>query len=278
MTLQEFRERFMLFVTEHPENTIQARYALRPELAGTPYFDAPLVGCAAADDPLFTLYKTDPKVLGPLFRTPKEWMPESVSVLTFFFPYTQEIRDSNRPDPVVPSDEWLHARVEGHKFMMSACREAAEWLRNEGYRAIVPVDSPDFETSRKPERLALGEPAYTSSWSERHAAYAAGLGTFGLSKHIITEKGVCGRICSIITDAPLEVTPRPYTDPYEYCTFCGACGVRCPVNSIDVEKGKDVITCSLFSKKSKELYKPRSGCGKCQQNVPCESGIPGRNS
>ena len=88
MTLQEFRERFVLFVTEHPENTIQARYALRPELAGTPYFDAPLVGCAAADDPLFTLYKTGPKVLGPLFRTPKEWMPESVSVLTFFFPYT----------------------------------------------------------------------------------------------------------------------------------------------------------------------------------------------
>ena len=96
-------------------------------------------------------------------------------------------------------------------------------------------------------RLERGEPAYASTWSERHAAYVAGLGTFSLSKHLITEKGLCGRFGSVITDAPLEVTPRPYTDPYEYCTFCGACVPRCPARAISVEKGKTIKVCAKYT-------------------------------
>ena len=47
-----------------------------------------------------------------------------------------------------------------------------------------------------PEYLALLEwlhariSPYISTWSERHAMYAAGLGTFGLSKGLITKKGM----------------------------------------------------------------------------------------
>jgi epoxyqueuosine reductase len=41
--------------------------------------------------------------------------------------------------------------------------------------------------------------SYASSWSERHAAYAAGLGTFGLCDGLITARGKAVRFGSIIS-------------------------------------------------------------------------------
>ena len=43
---------------------------------------------------------------------------------------------------------------------------------------------------------------------------------------------------------------------------------------ISLENGKDHLICSKFLKTTKEKYKPRYGCGKCQINVPCESFVP----
>ena len=78
---------------------------------------------------------------------------------------------------------------------------------------------------------------YASNWSERHVAYVCGLGTFGLSKGLITERGMAGRFGSIVTDAELAPTPRKYSDPFEYCTKCGACQFRCPAKAIDKSRG-----------------------------------------
>ncbi len=55
-----------------------------------------------------------------------------------------------------------------------------------------------------------------SDWSQRHIAFIAGLGTFGLNNMLITEKGCCGRIGSIITSLELEPTKRPEN---EYCLY-----------------------------------------------------------
>ena len=124
---------------------------------------------------------------------------------------------------------------------------------------------------------------YVTDWSERHVAYAAGLGTFGLSKGLITAKGMAGRIGSVITDAPFAPTPRPYSSPFEYCTICGACQARCPAGAIDKSKGcalgKDQTICGPYVMGSKlPPHGPkqlvRYGCGKCQVCVPCETGIP----
>ena len=73
---------------------------------------------------------------------------------------------------------------------------------------------------------------FTSSWSERHVAFVCGLGTFGLSKGLITEKGICGRFGSVVTTAELPRTERPYTGIYEYCIQCRACARNCPVGAI----------------------------------------------
>lgn len=276
MTLQEISHRFTKAVLEDPENAIQAEYALCSELIGVPFFDAPLMACAAAEDPLFLQYKNDPTIYGTALRLPEDWLPGAQSILSFFMPYTAAIRSSNVPTCTEPSDAWLHARIEGQNFILKVSHMLAGWLCEAGYEAIVPADHPDYRVERHPERAALGEPPYVSNWSERHAAYAAGLGTFSLSKNLITEKGVCGRFGSVITNAPITATARAYTDPYEYCTFCGLCGRYCPGEAISVGKGKNLIACQDFLNTTKVKYAPRYGCGKCQMNVPCETGIPGR--
>lgn len=111
-------------------------------------------------------------------------------------------------------------------------------------------------------------------WSERHAAYVCGLGTFGLSKGLITEKGMAGRFSSLITDAPLEADTREYTGLYDNCIGCGACVRRCPVRAIDPQTGKNHSVCFMNIGRSKILRYPRYGCGLCQSAVPCENTKP----
>jgi epoxyqueuosine reductase len=104
------------------------------------------------------------------------------------------------------------------------------------------------------------------------------LGTFGLSKGLITAKGVAGRFASIITELELPPDTRNYKSIYEYCSLCGACVKKCPAGAISIKKGKDHIACSAFLDKTTEKYAPRYGCGKCQTGVPCENKVPLRNT
>ena len=270
MTLLELERYLSAFVAEEPGNRIEESYALRPE---TQIYEAPLIGCAAASDPLFAYMKERADIYGPTLRLPEEWLPGAVSVVSFFLPFSKAVRDSNRCDLSRPSDIWLHARVEGQAFLNQAATCLAELLRQAGGQVVIPAIDPAFSVIRDPSRADRGEPPYVSNWSERHAAFVAGLGTFSLSKHLITEKGVSGRFGSIITDLPLSVTPRPYTDPFEYCTFCGACRKRCAVNAIGPLE-KDNRICSAFQRQMLERFAPRHGCGKCQLNVPCETKRP----
>jgi epoxyqueuosine reductase len=149
----------------------------------------------------------------------------------------------------------------------------AALLISEGFPTVFPT------TDKRFKMLA----PYASNWSERHVAYVCGLGTFGLSKGLITEKGIAGRFGSVITTCPLTPTERPYSNPFEYCTMCGKCQTNCPAGAIDRTKGithgKEHSTCNLFLNKLSlpphgSNQRSRYGCGKCQVNVPCENGIP----
>lgn len=277
MTLLDLERQLAAFVEEDPGNRIEESYALRPEYIGTQIYEAPLIGCAEASDPLFAYMKQRADIYGPTLRLPEEWLPGAASVVSFFLPFSKAVRDSNRCDLSRPSDIWLHGRAEGQAFLNRAATYLAELLREAGGQAVIPATDPAFSVLRDPSRADRGEPPYVSNWSERHAAFTAGLGTFSLSKHLITEKGVCGRFGSVITDLPLPVTPRPYTDPYEYCTFCGACRKRCSVNAIGPQE-KDNRICSDFQRQMLAVFTPRHGCGKCQLNVPCETCRPKKHT
>ena len=258
------------------ENAVRPEEALLPELAGLRLLERPLIACSAADDPLYRALKR-PEAVGPWHMSPEEWLPGARSVLAFFFPFPREISRSNgRGDR--PSPQWLHGRIEGQALMGRLCRFLAETLEAAGWRAVVPALDPRFayvETAGSDPRFPP-EAAFSSRWSERHAAYVSGLGTFGLSRGLITEKGTCGRFASVITDMPCPPTPRPYTGLYDYCTRCGACAVRCPVDAISPEAGKDQAVCKVYVDWTKREYAPRYGCGKCQILTPCRDRIPPR--
>lgn len=232
-----------------------------PELGGIKIYDTPIIGIASGDDPLFMKLK-DNNVIGKFHKTPREWFPEAVSVISYFLPFSREIKISNRADKMIPSIGWLYGRVEGELVNNEVRKTIAEFISDAGRKASIPSFESNFTVIER-----------SSNWSERHVAFIAGLGTFSLSKSLITEKGCAGRIGSVITNIQFQPTERKYSSIYEYCSMCLACIKRCPANAID-NTGKKHQPCSDFLDKTMNIFAPRYGCGKCQTKVPCESGIP----
>lgn len=275
MKTEDVQNWFVAHVVANDDNIIKPEWALAPEIAGTALFDAPLVCVASADDPLFQRIHDEDKVLGPAFRLPGDWLKGARSVISIFYPFSAPVRQSNWGNLEVPSNEWLHGRIEGQEFIHATDRLFADILQGQGFETCIPTLEPTFTVNKRAPEDAVGHPMFTSSWSERHVAWVTGLGTFGLCAHLITARGKAGRLGSIITTAELEPTRRPYgEDPFAYCTMCGACTKRCPVDALSLETGKNYQACWEYMEETKARFKPRYGCGKCQLQVPCETGIP----
>lgn len=170
-----------------------------------------------------------------------------------------------------PSEGWLHGRIEGQALLEKLCMKLKSELINEGYNTVIPVLDKRFWSNSNRSKYEI---KFTSNWSERHVAFICGLGTFGLSKGLITKRGTAGRFGSVITELYLEPDMREYKNIFEYCSMCGKCAKNCPVGAISIEYGKNHIKCSKFLDQTAEKCKPRYGCGKCQVDVPCELGIP----
>lgn len=260
-----------------PGNKLIRENGIKKKYIGTVMFDAPIAGFASADDALFDKFK-ETGVIGPWHMSPNEWLDGAKTVISLFFPITEEVRKSNYEAKSVSSKQWAYARIDGQAYITEYMEELKTWFEENGVRACVPAADPRFAAVRKGRGITgyaeINGSTYGSRWSERHAAYACGLGTFGLSKGLITEKGMAGRFASIIIDLPLKADVREYSGVYDYCIKCGACVKRCPVNAIDMEKGKDHIKCHGNVTKSGIIHYPRYGCGLCQTKVPCESERP----
>jgi len=261
------------FVFASPENRIGPDDAMREDLVGLQLFDAPIFAIGDAADLLFARLK-EPGVVHPDLLLPDDWLAGARRVISYFLPFTRAVKTANAADLSRPCDEWLHGRIEGQMFISQLGKYICAQLRAAGYAAVAPgVD----------ERIKMLGP-FASNWSERHAGFICGLGTFSLSKGLITAKGVAGRIGSVITDCELPVTTRAYIGLYEYCNFCGKCEANCPVDAIDSSRGMDRAKahppCKTFldemlsqSPRGKSQRR-RYGCGKCQVDTPCQDGIP----
>jgi len=242
------------FINESPYNKVK-------ELDDMVIYDEPIVGIAAANDPLFTTLK-DSNVIGAHHMAPNEWLSNTNSVISYFLPFDMRVRSTNRKNYNEPSNEWLYARIEGEELNNMVRKFLANSIIDMGGMAIVPSHDSRYGTIDR-----------RSNWSERHVAYIAGLGTFGLAKNLITEKGCAGRFGSVITDIEIKPTERSYKEVYEYCNDCGACIRRCPADAI-TKDGKDHAPCDNFLDAIRTKFAPRYGCGKCQTAVPCETKIP----
>jgi epoxyqueuosine reductase len=196
---------------------------------------------------------------------------ESKNSYFIFLPYTEEIKKANKKVKELPADEWLHGRYEGQMLLEEMCEYLMSKLSDAGFESLAPSLDDRFWTNDYDKKYDI---LFTSNWSERHIAFVCGLGTFGLSKGLITRKGTAGRFGSILTDLFLTPDTREYKDVYEYCNMCGICAKKCPSSAISVENGKDCLPCYEFIEETLRKNYPRYGCGKCQVGVPCESRIP----
>lgn len=265
------------FIATSPHNNMQND-------AADSAWDSVLVGFAAGADQIWQQYK---EYIGAFHWTPWEVFnqhrpeenvsAEQLTVISWILPQRQMVRKTNRRAKKYPSEEWARIRVYGEAFNVELRHHVVENLEKTGHAAIAPMLVPNW-TIVKSKRYS-----YASSWSERHAAHAAGLGTFGLCDGLITAKGKAMRAGSVVAKASLKPTPRPYADHQAYCLFfadatCGKCIDRCPVRAI-TEAGHDKEKCRQHLVRSREYVKKTYqfegyGCGLCQVGIPCEAGIP----
>lgn len=243
------------------------------------YFDEPLVGFAAADDPLFHDYR---QVIGPFHLTPRELLPEAQTVISWVLPVNRATSKDNSREELWPARSWALTRNNGEMFNVALRRHIVAFLEEKGARALAPQLSPQWQQVDDP-RIGVA-----SSWSERHAAYAAGLGTFSLNDALITARGIAHRLGSVVTDLVLSPTPRTAPDFRHNCLWfregsCGACIGRCPAKALSNE-GHDKKRCRAYvygavPKEVSERYGvAQTGCGLCQTRVPCEAVVPpGKN-
>ena len=269
------RDEILHFVLESPDNRF-------PD-SDQPYFEEPLAGFAAADDPLFSEFR---KVIGPFHMTPAEIMKniygdrvgEAKTVICWILPISRATRESNRKEERMPSREWALTRAYGERFNTLLRLHLVEMLRFVGAQAVAPLLSGMWRPVKDP---MVG---MASTWSERHAAYVAGLGTFSLNDGFITDKGIAHRCGSVITDVTITPTKRNCIDPWSNCLFfrggsCGLCIQRCPVGAISLQ-GHDKEKCQAYvygelRNCAGQLYGVmETGCGLCQTKVPCESRVP----
>ena len=240
---------------------------------GTKIFESPVLAFGDAIDPYFNQLKT-PSVIGLHAKHPTEWLENARTVISFFLPFTKEVKNSNGKNRDIPSREWLYGRIEGQDFVNALCLHLQFVIENMGYSSIIPALEPSFFAKTNMDNTLSYSSEFTSNWSERHVGFICGLGSFGLSKGLITKKGMAGRLGSLITTLPIKPDEREYTELYEYCSLCGRCIANCPADAISLSGGKDHLPCSLLINKMEERFYPRYGCGKCQVRVPCRDGIP----
>lgn len=267
------------FITHSPENHLADANRERA-------FDKPLVGFSNGADPIFNDYKQH---VGQFHWTPQEIFSltfshinaaaEDLTVISWVLPQTKAAKSDNRRKKQFPSERWVRARIFGEQVNVKLRQYVVQSLTGRGFETVAPMLAPQWE------KKISEEYGYASTWSERHIAYACGLGTFGLSDGLITPLGKAMRVGSAVVNCKLPVEPRPYTDHHAYCLhfthgICGKCIARCPAGAITA-KGHDKVKCKAYLRNEVAEYILSSygfengrGCGLCQTKVPCESRIP----
>ncbi len=235
----------------------------RENYCTTDFWGEPIIAYADANDHLFNELK---HIISPTHLVPTELLPGSKTVIAYFIPFNNPVAASNVAGEM-SSAQWANAYIETNQLIISINEALAQELKKQGYQSAILPPTHNFD-----------ENTLISDWSHKHVGYIAGLGTFGLHQMLITEKGCCGRLGSIVTDVIIEPTPRP---AQEYCLYkhnksCKSCVARCLSGALNTEafdrhRCYEILLQNHRYHGRKELA---DVCGKCAGIVPCSFRRP----
>ncbi|MHA2324034.1 MAG: epoxyqueuosine reductase [Promethearchaeota archaeon] len=199
-------------------------------------------------------------------KLPHELLKNAKSIISYFIPFNEEIVVSNTKGEKA-SLKWAIAYIETNQLISELNEFLEKYLSDKSYNSFKIPPTHNFDK----EKLM-------SYWSHKHIAYIAGLGKFGLHKMLITDKGSCGRLGSIITSAEIEATKR---SEKEFCLYfqnksCKDCINNCIFQILKIDEF-DRHKCYAICLKNGRLYSnlgKSDMCGRCACGVPCSLKNP----
>ena len=149
----------------------------------------------------------------------------NLSVISFAFHFNKSIVKANSREIKFPAYPWYEIRYKFDEILPVFIAHIKELYHQ--YNLIVPQQTKLYSVCKKNNTLI-------SNWSERHIAFACGLGSFGLNGALITDRGCTHRLLSIIIEKECPEKEIIEDDFYYNCLFfqkneCGTCVNRCPV-------------------------------------------------
>lgn len=212
----------------------------------------PIIAFADVEDPEFESIKS---MTHENHMLPKEWMPAGKTIVSYFIPFTKELMEINRKHENV-AKEWAIAYIETNNLIKEINNTIVEKLKEFNIDAVWQLPAVHYDS----EKLM-------SYWSQRHIAYIAGIGTFGMNNMLITNKGCTGRYGSFIIDYRIEPSKKNRDEKclYKLNGSCGICMDMCPVQALTTQ-GFHRYKCNQRVSEVDEFYSDLASCdccGKC---------------
>lgn len=154
-------------------------------------------------------------------------LPAAKSIIVLAY---QVLSSCESPNPSVA----LNGYMDLGSFSRFSSYQVARYIeRKYGAQVATIAISYPFEFNK--ERPAVAD------FSQRHAAVAAGLGSFGRHNLVIHPRfGTRVHYTSIITNLDLQPSPKCQE---EFCTHCNICVDNCPAAALEEEGKTDVLKC-----------------------------------
>lgn len=170
------------------------------------------------------------------YNSPKSYeitkfLPDAKSIIVMAF---QALSSCESPSMSVAQNGLLDLSA----FARSSSYRAARFLESK-YGAKVANMPLAFPFELHNDRRAIAD------FSQRHAAIAAGLGSFGRHNLVIHPRfGTRVNFASIVTNLSLKPSPKCETD---LCINCDLCIKNCPAEALDEVGKTDVMKCLKHS-------------------------------
>lgn len=170
------------------------------------------------------------------YQSPKShsvdaFLPGAKTIISLVF---QELETCDSPSTTIA----MNGRLDMNYFQRSCSYQISRFLKNEFQAKVVnmPYSSP---MEQRKDRMGVAD------FSQRHAAVAAGLGTFGRHNLVIHPRfGTRIGLTAMITN--LEVEPDEKLEQ-ELCIHCDLCVRNCPGRALDESGKTDIGKCIVHS-------------------------------